>query len=76
MENETTPESTEEGDAPKAFPTCPFYSPNSPSGSSASMVFFGNPRQCRRSKCAIWIGEQEDGRCAFVAIAENLVRPA
>jgi hypothetical protein len=66
MENETQ----------AAARTCPFYTPET--GGSASgghLASHGDPRRCREVKCAVWSGDEE-GRCAFVAIAEALTKPA
>ena len=57
--------------------TCPFFAPE-PGGSISGthLASHSDARRCRGHKCAVWLGSAEEGRCAFVAIAEALTHTA
>jgi hypothetical protein len=56
---------------------CPFYTPEAgTSVSGTHMAAHSEARRCRGPKCALWIGTEEEGNCAFAVIAHALREPA
>ena len=57
--------------------SCPFYTPEAASSAhGTNLASHADARRCRGTRCALWLGADESGRCAFLAIAEGLSKNA